>query len=77
VLHHDPKRLHVFNRMHLAEDDTLMATGEHIYLHVDTAAGKAVPAPQDMQDRIAAIAIPHAALEKPAQAGRYVGQPRG
>jgi len=80
VLHHDPKRLHVFNRMYLTgdggSDDTLMATGEHIYLHVDTAAGKAVPAPQDMQDRIAAIAIPHAALPKPSQAGRYVGQPR-
>lgn len=57
-------------------DDILMATGEHIYLHVDTAAGRAVPAPQDMQDRIATIATPHAALDKPAQAGRYVGQPR-
>jgi len=27
VLSFDPKRLHVFNRMHLAADDTLMATG--------------------------------------------------
>ena len=76
VLHHDPKRLHVFNRMYLAAGDILMATGEHMYLHVDTAAGKAVPAPQEMQDRIAEIAGPHAALDEPAQARRYVGAPR-
>ena len=76
VLHHDAKRLHLFNRMHLAADDTLMATGEHMYLHVDTALGKAVPAPQEMQDRIAAIAGPQAALAKPPQAGRHVGAPR-
>ena len=76
VLHHDAKRLHLFNRMHLAADDTLMATGEHMYLHVDTTAGKAVPAPQEMQDRIAAIARPQASLPTPPQAGRYVGAPR-
>jgi carnitine 3-dehydrogenase len=76
VLHHDAKRLHLFNRMHLAADDTLMATGEHMYLHVDTALGKAVAAPQEMQDRIAAIADPQAGLPAPAQAGRYVGAPR-
>ena len=76
VLHHDPKRLHVFNRMFLSEGDVLMATGEHMYLHVDTTLGKAVPAPQDMQDRIAAVAGGHASLEVPAQAGRWVGAPR-
>ncbi|MCU1399928.1 MAG: putative hydroxylacyl-CoA dehydrogenase [Acidimicrobiales bacterium] len=80
VLHHDPKRLHLFNRMYLSgregADDILMATGEHMYLHVDTDIGKSVPAPQDMQDRIAAIADRHAGLERPSQAGRYVGAPR-
>ncbi|MCU1394499.1 MAG: putative hydroxylacyl-CoA dehydrogenase [Ilumatobacteraceae bacterium] len=77
VLHHDAKRLHIFNRMHLSADDTLVATAEHMYLHVDTAAGKAVPAPQDMHDRIAVIADAHAALDRPSQSGRYVGGPRG
>ena len=42
VLAHDPKRLHVFNRMYRTsrdgEPDVLIATGEHLYLHVDTAA---------------------------------------
>ncbi len=76
VLSHDPKRLHVFNRMHRADGDTLMATGEHMYLHVDTEANRAVPAPQDMIDRIATIATAHAGLERAPQAGRFVGAPR-
>jgi carnitine 3-dehydrogenase / betainyl-CoA thioesterase len=76
VLAYDPKRVHVFNRMHLAADDALIATGEHMYLHVDTAAGKTVPAPEDMLARIAAIATAHEKLDKPVQAGRYVGAPR-
>ena len=81
VLAHDPKRLHVFNRMYRTgtEDvsDELIATGEHLYLHVDTTAERVVPAPPEMVARIAAIAGPHAALDRPAQAGRFVGAPRG
>jgi len=76
VLHHDSKRLHVFNKMHLVVDDVLIATGEHMYLHVDTEAGRAVPAPTAMIDRIAGIAALHAQHPTPAQAGRYVGAPR-
>ena len=76
VLHYDEKRLHLFNRMHLTADDTIMATGEHMYLHVDTAVGKTVPAPAYMIDQIAAIGEPHRQLDRPAQAGRAVGAPR-
>jgi carnitine 3-dehydrogenase len=89
VLAFDPKRLHVFNRMYRSRragttgepagdtaGDTLIATGEHLYLHVDSAAEKVVPAPPEMIARIAAIADSHAALERPAQAGRFVGAPR-
>jgi carnitine 3-dehydrogenase len=77
VLAHDPKRLHVFNRMHRAADDVLIATGEHMYLHVDTTIDKTVPAPPEMIAAIEVVASKHAALDKPAQSGRYVGQPRG
>jgi carnitine 3-dehydrogenase len=76
IIGHSPKKLHVFNRMHLAADDTLIATGEHLYLYVDTRTDKTVDAPADMQARIAAIAAPHAALPEPPQAGRFVGAPR-
>ena len=83
VLAYDAKRLHVFNRMYRTgtggdgEGDELIATGEHLYLHVDTAAERVVPAPAEMVARIDAIAAPHAALDRPAQAGRFVGAPRG
>ena len=76
VLSHDAKRLHLFNRMHLRSDDSIIATGEHMYLHVDTTVDKTVPAPQHIIDRIAAIADAQAALERPTQAGRFVGAPR-
>ena len=80
LLAHDPKRLHVFNRMYRTATggpDTLIATGEHLYLHVDTAAGRVVPAPEAMLARISVIAEPHADLERPPEAGRFVGAPRG
>jgi carnitine 3-dehydrogenase len=81
VLAHDAKRLHVFNRMYRTDSDgdcdELIATGEHLYLHVDTEAERVVPAPPEMVARIEAIAAPHAALDRPAQAGRFVGAPRG
>lgn len=76
VLGHDSKRIHLFNRMHRADDDALIATGEHMYLHVDTTTNRTVPAQQYILDRIAAIAGPHAELDRPVQAGRYVGAPR-
>jgi carnitine 3-dehydrogenase len=80
VLAHDAKRLHVFNRMYRTDsdgcDDELIATGEHLYLHVDTVAERVVPAPPEMVARIEAIAGPHAALDRPDQAGRFVGAPR-
>ena len=38
-------------RLVLAADDTIMATGEHMYLHVDTEAGKTVPSVVSSDDR--------------------------
>ena len=40
LLSHDAKRLHHFTSIHRADDDTLVATAEHMMLHVDTAAGR-------------------------------------
>ena len=76
VISYDAKRLHLFNRIHRRDDDGLISTGEHMYLHVDTAAGKTVSAPQSMIDRIATIANAQANLASPAQVGRFVGAPR-
>ena len=76
VISYDEKRLHLFNRMHRADDHSLISTGEHMYLHVDTVAGKAMAAPPEMIERIAAVANAQTHLERPTQAGRFVGAPR-
>ncbi|MDO8364260.1 MAG: carnitine 3-dehydrogenase [Actinomycetota bacterium] len=77
LLSHDAKRLHMFCVVHRDADDTVVATAEHMLLHVDTAAGKASPAAPALQAKLAELAAHHSLLPKPAHAGRFVGQPRG
>ncbi len=73
----DDKRVHCFTALRRQRDDALVATGEQIYLHVDTAAGKAAAygygaASPDWRHLQAA----HADLPVPPQKGRYVGMAR-
>jgi acyl-CoA thioester hydrolase len=51
----------------------LAATGECLYLHVDTAAGRTVPLPDDRQARVDALRDAHAGLPRPAHLGLGVG----
>jgi carnitine 3-dehydrogenase len=76
LLAHDSKRLHFFCSMHRADDDTVVATAEHMLLHVDTAAGKAAPAAPELLATLDALWAHHQLLPRPAPAGRFVGQPR-
>ncbi|MEQ1703976.1 MAG: thioesterase family protein, partial [Ilumatobacteraceae bacterium] len=76
LLSHDTKRLHHFTSVHRADDDTVVATAEHMMLHVDTAAGKSSPASPDLLANLDRLAAHHAQLPKPTHAGRFVGQPR-
>ncbi|MGI9271668.1 MAG: carnitine 3-dehydrogenase [Woeseiaceae bacterium] len=70
----DAKRLHVFYRMHAAQDDRLLATLEAMYLHVDMKSGKVVAAESAAIEKLMALAAMHADLPKPKMAGRFVGQ---
>jgi len=45
-------------------------------LHVDQALGRVVPMPEHVTTRLAQIAAAHAALPRPAQAGRAVSMER-
>lgn len=76
LLSHDSKRFHLFITVRRADDDSVVATSEHMMIHVDTRAGKSAPAPPDMQAKLAAIAAHHDKLPRPANAGRGVGAPR-
>jgi carnitine 3-dehydrogenase len=73
VLSVDDKRLHVFLRLRRNSDGTLLATAEQMHLHVDTTSRKAAPIDAAVRDRLAALAAGHAALPRPAEAGRHVG----
>ncbi len=70
----DAKKLHVFYRMHAADDNRLLATLEAMYLHVDIQSGKVVAADLAATTRLMAMTDAHAALAKPETAGRFVGQ---
>ena len=73
LLHHDPKRLHVFHEIRRADDGAPVATGEHMLLHVDMAAGRAVPAGAEVLAALDRIAAAQAGLPVPAGTGRAIG----
>ena len=74
VLNADDKRLHLFHRLHNGHDNTVLATGEQMLLHVDTRAGRVCAAGDEMVERVRALAAAQAALPRPDQAGRSVGR---
>jgi len=76
ILAVDDKRLHIFHRLYASGDEILLATAEQMLLHVDTGAGRTVPAEAPILERLHRIAAAQAALPKPDGAGRFVGAPR-
>lgn len=76
ILAADGKRLHLFHEMRHEAEGFLAATAEFLLLHVDLADRRATPFAGETRARLAAAAEAHAALPRPPQAGRAVGQPR-
>jgi carnitine 3-dehydrogenase len=75
LLGYDAKRLHLFHEVRRAADDAPVATGEHMMLHVDVAAGRTVPAGADMLAALERISAAQAGLPMPDGAGRGIGAP--
>jgi acyl-CoA thioester hydrolase len=71
----DFKRLHYFEELRHADDGWLSATSENMALHVDMAARKTVPFPQNIAARLAAMKAAHAALPVPDALGRRIAMP--
>jgi acyl-CoA thioester hydrolase len=67
----DHKRLRLHSELYA--DGALAATGESLYLHVDTVAGRSAPLPDDRQARVDAMRDAHAGLPRPAYLGLGVG----
>ena len=72
----DDKRVHLFHALHRQRDDVLVATGEQMYLHVDTNAGKAALMDSAVREKLEKIRAAQSGLAPPAKAGRHVGMPR-
>ncbi len=75
VLACDGKRLHLFHEMASLKQQVVIATAEHMLVHVDARAEKSVPAPQEMQDKARAFAQGQAHLPPPEGAGRQIRMP--
>ena len=71
----DDKRLHVFHRLYRLRDDVVIATGEQMHLHADTALAKASPVDAGIRRKLETILKEQAGLPKPREAGRSIGQP--
>ncbi|MBV9000446.1 MAG: carnitine 3-dehydrogenase, partial [Solirubrobacterales bacterium] len=67
VLGWDDKRLHVFHVLLRSGEQRPVATGEHMLVHVDAAAGRASPVRDGVRARVEALAAAHATLPQPSR----------
>ena len=83
VLGCDGKRVHLFHRLFHGEKSgegggargPELATAEHLLLHVDTAAGRSVPAAPGVAARLREIVAAQASLGVPESVGRRIAMP--
>jgi acyl-CoA thioesterase FadM len=68
----DAKKVRLYTEL-LHEDGRPAATGEFLYLHVDTALGAATAMPSDRHDRVQDMLSAHAGLPRPAHLGLGIG----
>ena len=76
LLGHDAKRLHLFHELRRDTDDGLIATGEHMLLHVERASGRTAPAAPEILAALDQIATAQQDLAWPEGAGNHVRGPR-
>jgi carnitine 3-dehydrogenase len=69
------RKVHLVHRM-LHADGRLLATSEHLLVHMDLKARAAAEPPPAVRARLDSVARAHAALPRPDGLGRHVGQPR-
>jgi acyl-CoA thioester hydrolase len=72
----DEKRLHLFQRMQLADSGADLATMEGMVLHVALAGPKSAPFPVAARAKIETLLTEHRTLPAPREVGRKVGLKR-
>jgi carnitine 3-dehydrogenase len=76
LINHDAKKLHLFHEMYGGEDNRLLATGEHMLLHVDMKAGRACAMPEHIAAGFDTIAKAQESLAMPEAVGSAIGMKR-
>jgi len=71
-----PKKMHLFHSMYHPDSGKLLATGEHLLLHVDLKIGKSSPAGEVVQNKLAEIFAQHCKLPQPEGAGNAIKGPQ-
>jgi carnitine 3-dehydrogenase len=66
------KKMHLFHLL-FHQSGRLLATGEHMLLHVDMKQRRACEPSDIVAAALAEMAASHAALDRPGAAGRAVG----
>ncbi len=75
VLAADAKRLHLFHEMDSLASGAVIASGEHMLVHVDAKAGTSAPAPADVIAKARALVAQQACLPPPVNQGRQIRMP--
>lgn len=75
VLAADAKRLHLFHEMTSTAQGAVIASAEHMLVHVDAKAEKAAPAPEEMLAKAQALVTLQSGLPLPEGQGRQIGMP--
>jgi acyl-CoA thioester hydrolase len=73
VVEADDKRLRLHSDLYA--DGVAVATGESLYVHVDTDAGRSAPLPADRRARIQTMLAAHAGIPGPGHVGDGAGAP--
>ncbi|MGE5271306.1 MAG: thioesterase family protein [Thiohalocapsa sp.] len=76
ILGADNKRLHLGHEMFALAGDQRTATQELMFLHVDLAARRVSPFPDDKRALVGAWAEAHATLPRPDWVGRRIAMPQ-
>ena len=72
LLDYDAKRMHYFEQLFHASEGWVSATSENMSLHVDMAAGKTAPFPDEVARCLARMKAAHGHLPRPEAAGRRI-----
>lgn len=67
------KSLHLFHTVRNETSGEDAATAEQLLVHVDMAAGRVVPLPGELRERLDEIKLAHAGLPVPAAVGHLMG----